>query len=69
MSPLNCFIVITALLGLPQMILAQPFFGYVAVACGHDDPFDVAAKTDDADEVAGFTKANHLCLPVIRRCG
>jgi hypothetical protein len=39
------------------------FFGYVAVACGHDDPFDTTDKTDFSDEVVGFTNANHVCLP------
>lgn len=41
---------------------ADPFFGYVAVACGHDDPFDDSARTDYSAEVAGWTNANHLCL-------
>lgn len=37
-------------------------FGYAAIACGHDDPFDDAAKTDYGDEVAGFTNANQVCV-------
>lgn len=36
-------------------------FGYIAVACDHDDPFDAEVKTDYSDEVAGFTNANHVC--------
>lgn len=43
--------------------LSLDFFGYVAVACGHDDPFDKTDKSDYSDEVAGFTNANHVCLP------
>lgn len=39
------------------------FFGYAAVKCQHDDPYDAAVKTDYSDEVAGFTNANHVCLP------
>jgi len=39
------------------------FFGYVAVMCGHDDPGDSATLTDYSAEVAGFTNANHVCLP------
>ena len=38
------------------------FFGYAAVNCRHDDPYDTGAKTDYSDEVAGFTNANHVCL-------
>jgi hypothetical protein len=41
---------------------AIELFGYVAVACGHDDPFDDSAVTDYSAEVAGWTTANHVCL-------
>jgi hypothetical protein len=49
-----------AVLGTP--VRALEFFGYIAVSCDHDDPFDSVAKTDYADEVRGFTNANHVCL-------
>jgi len=39
------------------------FFGYVGVMCDHDDPFDDSGLTDYRAEVAGFTNANHVCLP------
>ena len=41
---------------------AVDLFGYVAVACGHDDPFDDSAISDYSAEVAGWTTANQLCL-------
>lgn len=37
-------------------------FGYAAISCGFDDPHDQALKTDYADEVAGFTNANQICV-------
>ncbi|MGB8813330.1 MAG: hypothetical protein WCC57_09095 [Paracoccaceae bacterium] len=52
-----------ALLLLAGPAQALEFFGYAAVSCGHDDPFDDDLKTDYSDEVAGFTNANHVCLP------
>ena len=50
------------------LLLASPakaldFFGYVGVMCDLDDPFDAVALTDYSAEVAGFTNANHVCLP------
>lgn len=50
------------------MLLANPahaldFFGYVGVMCDLDDPFDASPATDYSAEVAGFTNANHVCLP------
>ena len=50
------------------LLLASPakalnFFGYVGVMCDLDDPFDSNAMTDYSAEVAGFTNANHVCLP------
>lgn len=41
---------------------ALDLFGYVAVACGHDDPLDDTDITDYSLEVAGWTTANHMCL-------
>lgn len=46
-----------------QTATGLQFFGYAAVKCQHDDPYDTEAKTDYSDEVAGFTNANHVCLP------
>lgn len=43
-------------------VSAIELFGYVAVACGHDDPFDDSTITDYSAEVAGWTTANHVCL-------
>ena len=37
-------------------------FGYSAISCGLDDPHDEELKTDYADEVAGFTNANQICV-------
>jgi hypothetical protein len=37
-------------------------FGYSAISCGFDDPHDEESKTDFADEVAGFTNANQICV-------
>lgn len=50
------------------LLLASPasavdFFGYVGVMCDLDDPFDHNDLTDYSAEVAGFTNANHVCLP------
>ncbi len=50
------------------LLLAGPaktldFFGYVGVMCDLDDPFDDSTMTDYSAEVAGFTNANHVCLP------
>jgi hypothetical protein len=59
----RCGMGVVWVLAMGQPALAQGFFGYVAVACGHDDPFDAVDKADYADEVAGFTNANHVCLP------
>ena len=42
---------------------ALDFFGYVGVMCDLDDPFDDTHITDYSAEVAGFTNANHVCLP------
>lgn len=39
------------------------FFGYVGIMCAFDDPLDDGTITDYSDEVAGFTNANHVCLP------
>ena len=38
------------------------YFGYAAVVCDLDDPWDDTAKTDYSDEVAGFTNANQVCV-------
>lgn len=54
---------IVGLLVLATQATALEFFGYVAVACGHDDPLDDSTRTDYSDEVAGFTNVNHVCLP------
>lgn len=40
----------------------SPLFGYAAIACDHDDPFDKQSKTDYSDEVTGFTTANQVCV-------
>lgn len=53
-------LVLLLMLGSPAQALE--FFGYAGVSCGVDDPFDDSGKTDYADEVAGFTNANQLCL-------
>ena len=50
------------------LLLAAPakaldFLGYVGVMCDLDDPFDDTSLTDYSAEVAGFTNANHVCLP------
>lgn len=43
--------------------LSEPLlFGYAAVDCGHDDPFDDLPVTDYSAEVAGFTSANQVCV-------
>jgi hypothetical protein len=62
MARMTWFVLIGAMV-MPGAAVAQGFFGYVAVSCAHDDPFDAGAKTDFADEVAGFTNANQVCLP------
>lgn len=36
-------------------------FGFAAIACDHDDPFDTDPKTDFSDEVAGFSNFNQVC--------
>lgn len=41
---------------------AEIGFGYVGISCAHDDPLDAELKSDYADEVAGFTSVNHVCL-------
>lgn len=46
----------------PAPAIALDLFGYVGVACGHDDPFDDTTVTGYSAEVAGWTTANHLCL-------
>jgi len=38
------------------------YFGYAAIVCGHDDPFDSENKTDYSDEVQAFTNANQVCV-------
>ena len=42
------------------VVLSQ--FGFAAVACDHDDPFDGDPKTDYSDEVAAFSNLNQVCL-------
>lgn len=42
------------------VVLSQ--FGFAAIACDHDDPFDNDGKTDYSDEVAGFSNLNQVCL-------
>ncbi len=37
-------------------------FGFAAISCGHDDPHDNSTLTDYADEVAGFTTLNQVCV-------
>jgi len=44
----------------PSAALIQ--FGFAAVDCGHDDPFDQSPKTNYNDEVEGFTNLNQFCL-------
>lgn len=44
----------------PGATLTQ--FGFAAVDCGHDDPFDQSPKTNYTDEVVGFTNLNQFCL-------
>lgn len=57
-----CGLILTA--PIPANAQAQVgFFGYVAVMCDLDDPLDDAPITDYSTEVAGFTNANHVCLP------
>lgn len=36
-------------------------FGFAAIACDHDDPFDSDTKTDYSDEVASFSNLNQVC--------
>lgn len=43
----------------PSISVTQ--FGFAAIACDHDDPFDTGPKTDFSDEVAGFTNLNQVC--------
>lgn len=51
------------LLFLASPAKAVDFFGYVGVLCDFDDPLDDVTLTDYSAEVAGFTNANHVCLP------
>lgn len=53
-----------------MMLLAGPstaqteleYFGYAAIACDHDDPFDGDDRTNFSAEVAAFTSANQVCV-------
>lgn len=45
----------------PSSVTTLSQFGFAAVVCDHDDPFDSADKTDYSDEVAGFTNLNQVC--------
>ena len=51
-----------ALCASPAFAEPVQYFGYVAVACGLDDPHDATTKTDYIDEVAGFTNLNQACV-------
>jgi hypothetical protein len=57
------FRLLLLLLFLASPARALDFFGYVGVMCDLDDPFDDTGLTDFSAEVAGFTNANHVCLP------
>ena len=57
------FRLLLLLLFLAEPAKALDFFGYVGVMCDLDDPFDDSTLTDYSSEVAGFTNANHVCLP------
>ncbi len=58
---IRAFTIVAMLVAGPA--LALEFFGYAAVACNLDDPFDRTDKTDYGDEMAGWTNANMVCLP------
>ena len=38
------------------------YFGFAAIACDHDDPFDRVRKTDYSDEVTNFSNLNQVCV-------
>lgn len=57
------FRLLLLLLFLASPAKALDFFGYVGVMCDFDDPLDDTTLTDYSAEVAGFTNANHVCLP------
>ncbi|MFV0451423.1 MAG: hypothetical protein ACK5LS_04110 [Propioniciclava sp.] len=46
----------------PRNPVALTYFGYAAIACDLDDPFDEEDRTDYSAEVAGFTNANQVCV-------
>lgn len=46
----------------PNINVPLQYFGYAAISCEHDDPFDGVAKIDYSDEVAGFTNLNQVCI-------
>lgn len=45
----------------PPAPVALSHFGFAAIACDHDDPFDGDGKTDYSDEVAAFSNLNQVC--------
>ena len=46
----------------PVLAQTDRLFGYVGVACGHDDPHDSSTLDDYTAEVASFTNLAHVCL-------
>lgn len=46
----------------PRAPVELEYFGYAAVACDLDDPFDADQTTDYSSEVASFTNANQVCV-------